>query len=86
MEVTNTPMPRTFASVCEAVCYLLDKDMSYRTVLENAGPNKVRLMMRDGGDIMVIRQVAMLFVTIEQDDGYWADKLEDWASDGAEFI
>lgn len=73
-----------YASVCEAVCALIEQ--GYHTVLEDAGVNKVRLMMRDGGDIMIVRYVGLLSATVEQDDGFWADKLEDWASDGAEFL
>ena len=73
-----------YASVCEAVCSLIEQ--GYHTVLEDAGVNKVRLMMRDGGDIMIVRYVGLLSATVEQDDGFWADKLEDWASDGAEFM
>jgi hypothetical protein len=76
IEMSNLVIVGRFASVAEAVCDLIEK--GYHTVYE------VRLMMRDGADIMVISHLNKLDVIVEEDDGYWADKLEDLASDGVE--
>lgn len=69
---------RQFASVAEAVAFYAAQ--GFTTVLENAGPRKLRLMQHRG-DIMVIDHVGLLNVEAYADDGYWSDKLQDWASD-----
>lgn len=77
MEVENKSL--TFASVAEAVAYLYAH--GYNTVLENAGPAKVRIMRGAVGDLAIIRHRGLLDVIVENDDGFWEDKLSDWASD-----
>jgi hypothetical protein len=78
----TTPVLK-FASVAEAVAHF--HAQGFKTVLENAGHSKCRLMMKHG-DIMVIRHMGLLDVEAHEDDGFWQDKLTDWASDGAEFL
>jgi hypothetical protein len=77
-------MEMTFASVAEAVAYL--HAHGYDTVLENAGPAKVRIMRGAIGDLAIVRHRGLLDVIVEDDNGFWQDKLDDWASDGAEFM
>lgn len=76
--MSNTNVSK-FASVAEAVASLASQ--GFETVLHSAGPNKVRLMQNKSGDIKVIRHLGLLDVLVEDDDGYWYDKLQDWASD-----
>jgi hypothetical protein len=79
----NEPI-HTFASVAEAVAYL--HAHGYDTVLEDAGPNHVRIMRGAIGDLAIIVHEGLLDVKVYEDTGYWQDKLADWASDGAEFF
>lgn len=73
-----------FASIAEAVGYLYSH--GYKTILESAGPSKVRLMRSPIGDIAIIRRASLLEVVVEDDDGYWYDKLQDWASEAADYF
>ena len=82
MEDKNNPL--LFASVAEAVAYLYAH--GYNTVLENAGNANVRIMRGSIGDLAIIRHRGLLDVIVENDDGFWEDKLADWASDGTEFF
>jgi hypothetical protein len=69
----------TFASVAEAVAYLYAH--GYDTVLEDAGPNHVRIMRGAAGDLAIIRHDGLLDVKVFEDQGYWEEKLADWATD-----
>lgn len=75
---------KRFASVAEAVAHY--HAQGFKTVLENAGNSKCRLMQNKSCDLIVIRHVGLLDVTAEPDDGYWQDKLQDWASDAVDFF
>lgn len=74
-----------FTCVAEAVAYL--HAHGYDTVLEDAGSDHCRIMRsRAWGYLAIVRHEALLDVKVYEDTGYWQDKLDDWASDAAEFL
>ena len=73
-----------FTCVAEAVAYL--HAHGYDTVLMDAGNDHCRIMRGVMGDYAIVKHEALLDVKVYEDDGFWQDKLDDWASDGAEFI
>lgn len=73
-----------FTSVAEAVAYL--HAHGYSTLLEDAGPDNVRIMRDPIGDLAIIRHEGLLDVKVYEDMGYWEDKLADWASDAPDFF
>lgn len=68
----------TFASVAEAVASLTEQ--GYKTVIPDA--NGDRIMMRKFyDDVVIVRHVGLLNVEVYQDQGWWEEKLADYASD-----
>lgn len=69
-----------FASVSDAVVYL--NRVGYKTLIANAGLNHVRIMRNEHGDLAIVRPIHRE-AEVYEDDGYWQEKLEDWAMDAS---
>lgn len=69
----------SFPSVAEAVASLMEQ--GYKTVIPSTA-NGDRIMMRKYyDDVVIVRHVGLLNAEVYQDQGYWEDKLADYASD-----
>lgn len=68
----------TFPSVAEAVASLMEQ--GYKTVIPDAYGDRI-MMRKYYDDVVIVRHVGLLNVEVYQDQGYWEDKLADYASD-----